>query len=425
MASDIIPFNPSAMPAHIATFMEDPKNSNIQDKNSTPTLSPAGKAWTVIINGEKTSMMKRNSEGDEEPIPVFRAVVVDYAKQRGRSYYTGTYDPNEIKAPDCWSNDGRLPDPSIAVPVSKKCEGCPMSAKGSKIVGTRSMVACSSHLMLAVIPASKLDFTPMRLKLAITSIWDKEGKDQQAQGWFAWDQYVDYLRQNGVKNTAAVLTKIKFDPATEYPKMLFNAGGWLPPEKFAQALDVAKTEDVKALLTRAWAAKAEEAEAPPAEEVEAKEGPTPAPAKATTQKAQAKPPEPPPIAATADDGDDEQEVILPGTAAPKADMAKPVQGLDPKRAAAVKAAEAKAALLRAQLAAAQAESDAAQAEADAEEGETQAAAPAPKAAAPKATATAPKAATVKATAKPATNATTVTPAVPAGVADLLETWGEE
>lgn len=421
MATDIIPFNPSAMPAHIAAFQEDPKNSNIQDRSSTPTLSPSGKAWTVIINGEKTPMMKRNAEGDEEPIPVFRAVVVDYAKQRGRAYYEGTYDPNEIKAPDCWSNDGRLPDASVEHKQSPKCEGCPMSAKGSRVVGTRSMVACSSHLMLALVPASKLDFTPLRLKLAITSIWDKEGKDQQAQGWFAWDQFVDYLRQNGVKNTAAVLTKIKFDPATEYPKLLFNAGGWLPPEKFAQALDVAKTEDVKNLLTRSWAPKAEEA-APPAEEVAAKEGPTPTEAvkaagaaltaKQTAQKAQTAPPTPPAIPAAADD-EGEGEVIPPGTAAPKADMAKPTQGLDPKRAAAVKAAEAKAALLKAQLAAAQAEADAAQAEADAEE--TPAPAPVKAAAAPA------KAKAAAAPAKPAT----ATPPVPAGVADLLDTWGEE
>lgn len=400
------------MPAHIAAAMADPNNSNIADKASTPTLSPAGQKWTIILNGEKTPMVRRNSEGDEEPVQVFRATVLDYAKSRGRSYYGGAYNPDEIKAPDCWSNDGKLPDASIKMPQSKKCEGCPMSKKGSKISeNNKATVACSSHLMLAVVPASKLDFTPLRLKLAITSIWDKDGTEEQAKGWYAWDQYVDFLRSRNVKNTGMLVTKIKFDLATDYPKMLFSAAGWFDTEQSAKIIDLQKSDDVKQLLSRAWAAKApEDAPAAPAEELEEKAGPAPTPAK---QKAQTAPPTPP-QAAVDDDDDDGTTVIPPSTPAPKADAAKPTQ-VDPKRAAAIAAAKAKAALAQAQLEAAAAEAAAAEAEA----GETEAEVVETPAPTKKADAAKPAKANTKPTAAPST------PAVPASVAGLLDTWGDE
>jgi hypothetical protein len=400
-------FDINQMPAHVAAFQEDPTNSNIKDKDTVPSLSPAGRKWTTILEGEKTLLQGKNKEGDDVPIPVLRVAVIDYAKARGRSYYAGAYDADNIKAPDCWSNDGRLPDASIAEPISKKCDGCPMAAKGSRISdNNKATVACGTHLMLAVVPANNLDHVPMRLKLAITSIWDKDNKEQQAKGWYAWDQYVDFLRSRQIKNTGSLITKMKFDPAPDYPKILFSAAGWFSPEQFAKIIDLSKTDDVKHLLTRSWAQKDAPTDKAPAEALKEKAGPA---------------------AATADDDDDEgQTVIPPATPEPKADKAKQVVQLDPKRAAAIKAAEARAALAKAQLEAAEAEAAAAGAattDDDDDEGgvvETQAPAPDPKPTPAKAKANGKDKAAAKAPA-PAAAPT----AVPAGVNDLLSTWGEE
>lgn len=251
-------FDPGALPAHIGSFFGD-TGSNIQDRQTVPSLSYEGKVWAISIDGNKTKLMRRNSDGDEEPVSTMRVVVLDYAKRRGRQYYPGNYDPNNVSPPVCWSDDGIAPDDSLPPPgtpveagapvkQSLKCETCPMSVKGSKIVDGQPKVACSQHRMLAVVPAHKLDFEPLRLKIAITSDWDSQSPEQTAQGWHAFSKYTDFLKSRGVQHTAALVTKIKFDQNTAYPKLFFAADRWLTEQELAQIAPVTKDEKVQKLL---------------------------------------------------------------------------------------------------------------------------------------------------------------------------------
>src|SRR5258707_12099219 len=106
--------------------------------------------------------------------------------------------------------------------------------------------------MIAVIPAHRLDFEPLRLKLAITSDYDGQSPDHEAQGWFAWKNYKDMLVAKGVKHTAMLVTKMKFDPNVAYPKVLFSASKWLEPVQLAQVVPIVKSEGVKALISGSW-----------------------------------------------------------------------------------------------------------------------------------------------------------------------------
>lgn len=264
--SNLAMFDPKAgLPAHVANFF-GAEGSNIQDRQTVPSLSPQGKQWTVAINGEKTVLQRRNSDGDVEPVSTLKVVILDYAKRRGRAYYEGAYDPSKESAPLCWSDDGIAPDASLPTlapgvapepgaprKMSLKCDSCPMAAKGSKVTDQgKAITACSQHRMLVVVPAAKLDMEPLRLKIAITSDFDKQSPDAEREGWFAFSNYTDFLKSRGVQHTAAIVTKMKFDTNAAFPKIFFATDRWLEPNELSVVAPLTKDERVQKLLGGTW-----------------------------------------------------------------------------------------------------------------------------------------------------------------------------
>ena len=252
--NQVVPFLGStqvAMPAHIAQNFNEEDN-NIADKLSIPQLRFKGKQWSITMDGEQTVLTRKGEDGDE-PVPVVKLIILDMNQHRSRAYYAGAYDPERNSPPDCASSDGIHPDASIAEPQCTACATCPMAAKGSKITDTNAAgVACSSFKRLAVTFAHKPDFGPLLLRLPQTSLYDKDNKEQEAKGWFAYDQYLDFLRARGVKNTAAIITKVKFDPSVDvsYPKLLFSADNWISAEAVPVIKQVKadKAEDILKII---------------------------------------------------------------------------------------------------------------------------------------------------------------------------------
>lgn len=244
------PNSGAALPAHIANALGD-MGTNIQDRMTVPSLSYEGKTWTIVMDGNKNKLQSQNSDGDMVPIPVMRMVVLNYNPDRGRAYYPGTYNPSQTAQPDCWSANGKEPDPSAKNRQSTQCNGCPMSVKGSKVQDGKEMVACSSHRMIAIAPAFEIDSQPLRLKIAVTSDYDKEVVEH---GWFAFRQYTDFLKSRGISHTALVVTKVKFDPNVAYPKLLFSLDRLLTVEEVAQVQKALANPKVEELLSERWSA---------------------------------------------------------------------------------------------------------------------------------------------------------------------------
>jgi hypothetical protein len=342
MANEIAMFDPKAgMPAHVAAFFGQEGGSNIEDRAKVPSLSPQGKTWTISVDGNKTKLM-RPLDGDMVPVSVLRVVVLDFAKRRGRAYYEGAYDPEKESAPICWSDDGITPDDTVPADVKQNktafaCDKCPMAAKGSKIAdGGKAVTACSQHRMLAVVPENKLDFKPLRLKIAITSDWDKESPGAAAEGWFAFQNYMDYLKSRGVQHSAAVVTKMKFDSDATYPKIFFAAERWLNPDELAIVAPLTKSDEVQKLLGGTYTPagvdgvnKHQTTAAPPGEQTsQVEQKPEPAATAATaassqTGTAQSTPASASPAAAQTADDDGGGEIVMVGIDAP---AAKPDQG---------------------------------------------------------------------------------------------------
>lgn len=252
MANELTAFVPGQIPAHIQA-LNDREAGNIQDRASTPSLSYGGKQWAITLNGETTVMTKKDDDGERVPLQVMKVIILNFAPHRGRAFYEGAYDSKNPLPPTCWSDDSKTPDKSIDEPQAAKCDGCPMSAKGSKVNDKgQATTACQQHLMLAVVPAANPKFTPLRMKLAITSIYDDRSPQLEAQNWFSFDKYKAFLRTNNCKHSASVVTKLKFDPNEVYPKVIFQAASWLEEGVADECVAIGKTDEVMALLGRAW-----------------------------------------------------------------------------------------------------------------------------------------------------------------------------
>lgn len=244
------PNSGAALPAYLQDAMGG-LGTNIADRMSVPSLSYEGKTWTIVKDGNKTKLQSQNGDGDMVPIPVMRMIVLNYNPERGRAYYPGVYNPAESKQPDCWSADGKAPDPGCSNKQSTACNGCPMSIKGSKVQDGKEMVACSSHRMIAIAPAFEINSDPLRLKIAVTSDWDKTVVEH---GWFAFNQYTDFLKSRGITHTALVVTKVKFDPNTAYPKLLFAIDRLLTQAEVAEVQQALQNPKVAELLAEKWSA---------------------------------------------------------------------------------------------------------------------------------------------------------------------------
>jgi hypothetical protein len=219
-----------------------------------PSLTFEGKVWQISINGEKQRLLRPDPDtGDEIPVGILKVVLVDLNQHRGRSYYPGTYDPGKPGTPVCFSEDGKAPHAGAKEPQAQSCAACKWAVKGSKVVDGREMVACSQFRMLAVVPVTSKGPTkqPLRMKISVTSDWDKEGTHNQAQRWFALAQYRDYLKQNGIPHTGMLVTKMKFDD-TAFPKVLFSPDRLLTPEENAQILAIYRGGEPKRLISGTW-----------------------------------------------------------------------------------------------------------------------------------------------------------------------------
>lgn len=234
----------SALPAHLQKAFGG--ETNIVVKEGVPALTFKGSKWKVKI-GDEEKVLTRMVDGEREPIAIMKVVVVAVNDKRSRSYYEGKFVDGENKSPDCWSLDGVAPSKACSTPQSSTCAACPYAVKGSKITeNKKETTACAPYKRLAIVLAGKIGkIPPLMLKIPQTSMWDKNNPEAEAENYFAWDQYMKFLHARGVPHTAALVTRIKFDENTAYPKLLFSADRWLEESELAAVKELIENDEVQ------------------------------------------------------------------------------------------------------------------------------------------------------------------------------------
>lgn len=213
---------------------------SLQDMNKTlaggsggggKRLSIKGNKFRLFVDGEQVSVSKEDSMN----------IVVVNAAAVSRTYYEGSYDPNNPTAPSCWSVDTRVPAPEVPAEQRKasRCADCPMNVKGS---GQGDSRACRFNQRLAITLEGKPDEV-YQLQLPATSIFgEAKGGNMGMQA---------YAKLLNAHNTPiiAVLTEMRFDENAETPKLFFKPVRSLNEEELQAAVKAKDSEEAIKAIT--------------------------------------------------------------------------------------------------------------------------------------------------------------------------------
>jgi hypothetical protein len=290
--SNIIPFDTASgnLPAYLKSANRVAVNDDLTAHAGTgfPVMSIKGKNFTVVRDGERTVLTKE-VDGEKIAVPSIEVVLVKANKGTSKVFYMKGYqEGSEATKPDCFSNTGDRPDPSVAEPQAKSCALCPHNQWGSKIGDNGGKgKACQDSVRMAIATADLIN-DPYLLRVPPASI--------KSLG-----EYGKMLAKRGVGYNM-VVTRIGFDMESPTPKLTFKPTGLLSDAGYAQVQEVMASDVVQAILgSEGIAAAAAEAAPAPADELPVVEVKTAAAPVAEKPKAAAKPkaepkPEPKPEA---------------------------------------------------------------------------------------------------------------------------------
>jgi hypothetical protein len=275
--SNVTVFNPGQLPAHLRSVgISDTAKALAGGGQTGNRLSIKGGVFRLVVDGKEIAAI------EERYLDI---VIVAAAPKVSRTFYLKQYDADNPAGPDCWSQNGDIPDPTSKAKQAASCAACPQNVKGS---GQGDSRACRYSQRVAIVLANDLEGDVMQLSLPALSLFgNANGDDRPLQ------EYARWLTAQGIDPTMLV-TRLKFDTKSESPKLFFKAMRWLEQEEFdicreqgatadakkaismnpAQMDGVAPTEPVAVPGQRPTAAAPKPAPAPPPEE---EEPPAPAP----------------------------------------------------------------------------------------------------------------------------------------------------
>ena len=192
-------------------FGERKKNNDLSGGISAgfAVISYRGGKWRIKHRGEEHLLMRP----DGDPMTSIELVLVKASSHLSKIFYKDGYKDGAAEAPDCFSNNGLTPDAGCKAKQANSCAVCPQNAWGSRITPAgKQGKACSDSRRVAVVPLNDLHnetFSgPMLLRIpaaSLTSLADY-GNRMDSLG-FPYE---------------AIGTRISFDPAATYPKLVFK-----------------------------------------------------------------------------------------------------------------------------------------------------------------------------------------------------------
>ena len=232
--SNVALFNPAQVPAFA-------RKAEMSDIAKALAGGGAASGKRVSIKGGVFRLISAGKEIAAVDERFLDVVIVKAAPKVARVFYAAKYDKDATAtAPDCQSNDGDTPDPKSKNKQSDTCASCPQNVAGSGQGNTR---ACRYQQRLAVTLANNIEGDVMQLSLPATSIFGKdEGDNRPLQAYARW------LVAQGV-DPSTVVTRMKFDTASESPKLFFKAMRWLTDDEFAEATKQGATAEAKKAIT--------------------------------------------------------------------------------------------------------------------------------------------------------------------------------
>jgi hypothetical protein len=235
--SNIIPFDSGNLPAYLKAPNRVIANEDLTSHASAggfPVMSIKGKNFTVVRDGDRTVLTKE-VDGETMAVQSIDVVLVKANKGTSKVFYAKGYqEGSEATKPDCFSNLGDRPDPTVTAPQAKSCAVCPNNQWGSKIGDNGGKgKACQDSVRMAIATPDLIN-DPYLLRVPPASI--------KALG-----EYGKMLAKRGV-GYSMVVTKIAFDMESPTPKLIFKPTGLLSDAAFAQVQEVVASDTVQSIL---------------------------------------------------------------------------------------------------------------------------------------------------------------------------------
>jgi hypothetical protein len=166
-----------------------------------------GRTFKRVINGEQIG----KSASDQLDV-----IIVDWLAEPSRKFYAAAYDKDaKATLPDCWSNDGALPEAAAKNKQAASCAACPKNVKGSGSNGKGK--ACRYERRLAVLVAGDPSGDVYQIAIPGASIFsDNDGNIYGFEGYkkflLASKEALDTVVTRIIYDTEADTAKVGFKP---------------------------------------------------------------------------------------------------------------------------------------------------------------------------------------------------------------------
>ena len=214
------------LPSYLKEIQLDATTKSLMGSGGTggiKRISIRGGVWRMMVSGKEVAKNEDRT---------MNVVIVAASPKVSRTFYASSYQEGEIKAPDCWSADGEVPDAKASDPQSKRCIDCVQNTKGS---GQGDSRACRYSQRLAVTLANDIGGEVMQLTLPASSIF---GAGEP--GKWPLQTYAKMIGSKGVPITA-VVTEMRFDTDSATPKLTFKPVRVLDSDEHNTAISQGKT----------------------------------------------------------------------------------------------------------------------------------------------------------------------------------------
>ncbi len=192
--------------------------ANIQA--SFAVIGYKGRNWRIKFRGEDQLLRDERNI----PYPNLDVVIVGVSEGISKQFYEKKFTEGDDAAPDCFSVNGVTPDVASPKKQCTTCGVCPHNQWGSRVTEAgKKGKACQDSRRIAVVPLGDPENEgyggPMLLRLPPMSLSN-----------FA--NYGQLLERKGA-GMEFVGTRLGFDYDVAYPRITFEAIGWLDDEQAA------------------------------------------------------------------------------------------------------------------------------------------------------------------------------------------------
>lgn len=169
-----------------------------------------------LVNGEQVGNAVR---GD------INVIIVHALPKVSRVFYAGAYDPNaKPTLPDCWSNNGDVPEAAAGNKQAANCASCPKNVVGSGANGKGR--ACRYQRRIAVLLEGDPSGEVYQFNVPAKSLFGKGVGNVHP-----FESYIRYLLANH-ESPDTVVTNISYDLNADSMELLFTPVRGLNDEEY-------------------------------------------------------------------------------------------------------------------------------------------------------------------------------------------------